>query len=78
MAAPRAPNHPEALNQELDFFAGQMARLRAAGAIPVGYVDRPSSAYVLRILELIGRPIEEIAGRSVRGTSSSSQTDNCS
>jgi hypothetical protein len=60
------PDHPEAINQELAFFAEQMARLRAAGAIPVGYVDRPSSAYVLRILELIDRPIEEITRETLR------------
>ena len=42
------PDQAEAINQELEFFAGQMARLRAAGAIPVGYIDRPGSAYVLR------------------------------
>ena len=60
------PDHAEALNQEIDFFAGQMARLRAAGAIPVGYVDRPSSAYVLRILELIDLPIEKITRESLR------------
>ena len=60
------PDHPEAINQELEFFAEQMARLRAAGAIPVGYVDRPSSAYVLRILELIGLPIEKITREALR------------
>ena len=60
------PDHPEAINQELAFFAEQMARLRAAGAIPVGYVDRPSSAYVLRILELIELPIEEITREALR------------
>ena len=60
------PDRPEAINQELAFFAEQMARLRAAGAIPVGYVDRPSSAYVLRILELIGLPIEEITREALR------------
>ena len=60
------PDHPEAINQELEFFAEQMARLRAAGAIPVGYVDRPSSAYVLRILELIGLPIEKITRETLR------------
>ena len=60
------PDHPEAINQELDFFAEQMARLRAAGALPVGYVDRPGSAYVLRVLELIGLPIEKITRESLR------------
>ena len=38
----------------------------AAGAIPVGYVDRPGSAYVLRVLELIGLPIEEITREALR------------
>ena len=60
------PDHAEAINQELVFFAEQMARLRAAGAIPVGYVDRPSSAYVLRILELIELPIEKITRETLR------------
>ena len=60
------PDHPEAINQELAFFAEQMARLRAAAAIPVGYVDRPSSAYILRVLELIGLPIEEITREALR------------
>ena len=60
------PQHTEAINEEIEFFAGQMARLRRAGAIPVGYVDRPSSAYVLRILELIDLPIEKITRETLR------------
>ncbi len=60
------PDRPEALNQELAFFTEQMARLQHAGAIPVGYVDRPSSAYVLRILELIGLSIEKITRETLR------------
>jgi hypothetical protein len=60
------PDRPEALNQELEFFAEQMSRLRATGAIPVGYVDRPGSAYILRILELIGLAIEEITRETLR------------
>lgn len=60
------PRQTEALNQEIEFFAGQMARLRRAGAIPVGYVDRPGSAYVLRILELIELPIEGITRDTLR------------
>lgn len=57
---------PEALNEELAFFAEQMARLRAAAAIPVGYVDRPGSAYVLRVLELINLPIAGITREALR------------
>ena len=34
--------------------------------MPVGYIDRPSSAYILRILELIGLPIEQINRESLR------------
>jgi hypothetical protein len=60
------PDQAEAINQELEFFAGQMARLRAAGAIPVGYVDRPGSAYVLRILELIKLSMTEITREALR------------
>ena len=60
------PEQAEAINRELEFFAAQMARLRAAAAIPVGYVDRPSSAYVLRILELIELPIEKITRETLR------------
>ncbi len=60
------PEHADTLNQEIEFFAGQMARLRRAAAIPVGYVDRPDSAYVLRILELINLPIEKITRESLR------------
>jgi hypothetical protein len=60
------PDRPEAINQELEFFAEQMARLGAAGAIPVGYVDRPGSAYILRVLELIGLPSEEITREALR------------
>ena len=60
------PDQAEAINQELEFFAGQMARLRSAGAIPVGYIDRPGSAYVLRILELIDLPFEKITRETLR------------
>lgn len=60
------PDHADAINQEIEFFATQMARLRRAGAVPVGYVDRPDSAYVLRILELIELPIEGITRETLR------------
>ena len=60
------PDHADTINQEIEFFAAQMARLRRAAAIPVGYVDRPDSAYVLRILELINLPIEKITREALR------------
>ena len=60
------PGHADTINQEIEFFAAQMARLRRAAAIPVGYVDRPDSAYVLRILELINLPIEKITREALR------------
>ncbi|MGC8781484.1 MAG: DNA double-strand break repair nuclease NurA [Anaerolineae bacterium] len=47
-------------------FRRQLERLRAAGAVPVGYVDRPDSGYVLRILELIGLPAERITRAGLR------------
>ncbi len=54
------------VHEEMDFFVAQMHRLRRARAVPVGYVDRPDSAYVLRILELIEQPIEQISRESLR------------
>lgn len=62
----RDRDHADTINQEIEFFAAQMVRLRRAAAIPVGYVDRPDSAYVLRILELIDLPIEKITREALR------------
>lgn len=56
----------EALTEEVDFFVHQMRRLRRAHAVPVGYVDRPGSAYVLRILELLELSAEEISREALR------------
>ena len=50
----------EALAREIEFTAIQIQRLRQARVIPVGYVDNPSSAYVLRLLELIRMKPEAI------------------
>lgn len=63
------------LNAEMDFFVQQMQRLRRVQAIPVGYTDRPRSAYVLRILELIGTPLEAITRESLRAGDFISLTD---
>jgi hypothetical protein len=60
------PEHGDAINQEIEFFTAQMARMRAVNAIPVGYVDRPESAYVLRILELIDLPVTGITRETLR------------
>jgi hypothetical protein len=54
------------LDEEMGFFVSQMKRLHAARAIPVGYTDRPRSAYVLRILELIATDIDAINRESLR------------
>lgn len=56
----------EVAREEIDFFISQMQRLRSVQAIPIGYIDRPRSAYVLRILELIGIPLEEITREKLR------------
>lgn len=58
--------HDEPINEEMDFFVRQIGRLRRARAIPVGYVDRPGSAYVLRILELVDQPLEQITRETLR------------
>jgi len=55
-----------AIDEEIRFFVRQLQRLRDARCIPVGYVDRPGSAYVLRILELVDLPIEEITRETLR------------
>ncbi|MDQ1301036.1 MAG: NurA protein, partial [Chloroflexota bacterium] len=58
--------HDETISEEVEFFVQQIRRLRNARAIPVGYVDRPGSAYVLRILELVDLPIEQITREKLR------------
>jgi len=56
----------EAIDEEIRFFVRQLQRLRDTRCIPVGYVDRPGSAYVLRILELVDLSIEEITRETLR------------
>lgn len=60
------PENRNAINKEIEFFARQFERMKKAQAIPVGYVDKPGSANVLRILELINIPIEEITREKLR------------
>lgn len=52
--------------RQLDHFTRQLSRLRGAGAVPIGYVDRPSSANVLRTLELADLASHLISRESVR------------
>jgi hypothetical protein len=60
------PQRSDKINDEIDFVVQQLERLRKVQAIPVGYVDRPGSAFVLRILELLSLPLENITRESLR------------
>jgi hypothetical protein len=60
------PQRSDRINEEIDFVIAQLDRLRKARAIPIGYVDRPGSAFVLRILELLKLPIEGITREALR------------
>ncbi len=52
--------------RQAQHFRQQLARLRRAHALPAGYVDQPSSGYVLRILELLELPIDRITRDELR------------
>jgi hypothetical protein len=52
--------------RQLGHFTRQLSRLRRAQAVPIGYVDRPSSANVIRTLELADLPEEQISRENVR------------
>lgn len=56
----------ETLQKEMAFTAAQLERMRRAQVIPIGYVDRPTSAYVLRILELLHLPLATIDREALR------------
>lgn len=60
------PQRSDRINEEIDFVIRQLERLKRVQAIPVGYVDRPGSAFVLRILELMGLSYENITRESLR------------
>jgi hypothetical protein len=51
---------------QLEHFTRQLSRLRSSRAVPIGYVDRPSSANVLRTLELADLAPEQVSRESVR------------
>ena len=65
----------EALAAEVAYLTGQLNRLRKAHAVPTGYVDRPGSAYVLRTLELMDLPLEQINQTTVRKNAYRQLTD---
>jgi hypothetical protein len=60
------PHRNDRINEEIDFVIGQLERLRAAQAIPVGYVDRPGSGFVLRIMELLDLRLDQIERETLR------------
>jgi hypothetical protein len=47
-------------------FAGELRRLRQAQAVPVGYVDRPRSANVLRLLHLAELSTDQVTKEQLR------------
>jgi hypothetical protein len=52
--------------RQLEHFTRQLSRLRRARAVPIGYIDRPSSANVLRTLELAELTPDQLNRESVR------------
>jgi len=54
------------VNHAVHHFTQQLDRLKRSRSIPLGYVDRPGSANVLRTLELVDLPIENINRERVR------------
>jgi hypothetical protein len=52
--------------RQLEHFTRQLSRTRRAQAVPIGYVDRPSSANVLRTLELADLAPDQVNRESVR------------
>ena len=60
------PQRNDRINEEIDFVIRQLERLRRAHAIPIGYVDRPGSGFVLRIVELLDLSIEQINRETLR------------
>jgi hypothetical protein len=60
------PEGRDETRRQLDHFTRQLSRLRDVRAIPIGYIDRPGSANVLRTLELAELAPGEISRDSVR------------
>jgi NurA domain len=67
--APSQTADPEGRNEtrrQIEHFTRQLSRLRGVRAAPIGYIDRPSSANVLRTLELADLAPNGISRESVR------------
>jgi hypothetical protein len=60
------PAGREETRLQLEHFIRQLARMREAHAAPIGYVDRPGSANVVRTLELADLPEDQVSRQSVR------------
>ena len=60
------PLRNDRINEEIDYVIRQFERLRAAQAIPIGYVDRPGSGFVLRIIELLELSLDQINRETLR------------
>ncbi len=52
--------------RRVEQFARPLDELRRMQAIPLGYIDRPRSANVLRLLQVADLPLEQISQQSVR------------
>lgn len=52
--------------RRVEEFARELDALRRVQAVPIGYVDRPRSANVLRLLHLADLPLEQISKQSLR------------
>jgi hypothetical protein len=61
-----AERQDDETRRQLEHFTRQFSRLRRAQSVPIGYIDRPSSANVLRTLELAGLTPDQINRESVR------------
>ena len=67
-------NEP-ASDPHLGHFIARLERLCALHVVPIGYVDRPSSANLLRTLELTALPLERVDRQTVRHGPYRSLTD---
>lgn len=67
-APPAGGDHEvrEEIERQLEHFTRQLSRMRRERAIPIGYVDRPSSANVVRTLELADLTPQQVSRENVR------------
>lgn len=52
--------------RRVEEFARELGALQRMQAVPVGYVDRPRSANILRLLQLADLPLDQITTQSLR------------